>query len=586
MNRENILATKNGSIFLGKLGENEVREVVFDFSEWVSLFGDGAITLIHKRAKDDTAYPVVLEVSGTEAKWVITSTDVAYDGIGRCELKYIVGDQIKKSATYSTITHKALEPGEAPEPYESWMDELNRLAVRTEEAQRKAEEAAESVSKVNITTNKEGNVATITTTDRDGVVTSVQIFDGSKGEKGDAGPEGPQGPKGDIGPQGPRGLQGERGLQGPRGIQGEQGPEGPQGPQGIPGPAPDLSKYATKDELNAVDDKIKDLELFKFPNAVIIGEPTIDNGQISDFSVTDYLMFPFIVDVRNRPFEVNIAFTTGADVTTQQNILDSEFGLALAIQNGRGIMAMSSTGQSWDIGLTTGTRDILPNTTYYAKVTWNGTEYKTAISTDGVTYVDDMFLPSSLGLFPRTIFIGGSYGLFGPNTEHPFHGTINLNKADLSISGLPVWQGMDDAGLSTRADVSLSNIDEAGKQVIRDNSGGSLDVRINGTSIVQDGVAEIPMVTKDGDTGLFAPYQGGGFKYGGNKRVYIAEASTFAIDERYPLPRNQGGVILPSNMDYAVKSAMCDGKGAEWTADEQAMAQIRLGILSAEGVGF
>ena len=46
------------------------------------------------------------------------------------------------------------------------------------------------------------------------------------------------------------GPQGEKGDKGDKGDQGEQGPEGPQGPQGEPGPAPDLTVYATKEELN------------------------------------------------------------------------------------------------------------------------------------------------------------------------------------------------------------------------------------------------------------------------------------------------------------------------------------------------
>lgn len=92
---------------------------------------------------------------------------------------------------------------------------------------------------------------------------------GQKGDKGDTGPEGPQGPRGQVGPQGPKGDTGQQGprgypgekgergypftyedftqqqlegLRGPQGIQGQQGPKGDkgdtgaQGPQGIEGP--------------------------------------------------------------------------------------------------------------------------------------------------------------------------------------------------------------------------------------------------------------------------------------------------------------------------------------------------------------
>lgn len=36
--------------------------------------------------------------------------------------------------------------------------------------------------------------------------------------------------------------------------------------------------------------------------------------------------------------------------------------------------------------------------------------------------------------------------------------------------------------------------------------------------------------------------------------------------------------ICPGYLDYAVKAAMCDGKGAAWTAEEQAAARERMGV--------
>lgn len=223
----------------------------------------------------------------------------------------------------------------------------------------------------------------------------------------------------------------------------------------------DLTGYATE---AYVDDIVEDLRLFKFPNATIVGEPLIENGNISRFSVSDYLVFPFVVDVRNRPFVITMCFTTGADVTTQQNILDSYFGMALAIQNGRGIMALSSNGTNWDIGLVTGVIPLEPNKTYYAKISWDGTAYRTALSQDGIAYTDDMYAATTSGLYPTTMYIGASPNIFGAGSAHPFGGTINLNKCHLSVAGLEVWQGMDDAGLSTRADLSLSNLDAEGER--------------------------------------------------------------------------------------------------------------------------
>lgn len=42
--------------------------------------------------------------------------------------------------------------------------------------------------------------------------------------------------------------------------------------------------------------------------------------------------------------------------------------------------------------------------------------------------------------------------------------------------------------------------------------------------------------------------------------------------------------ITTGNLDYAVKAAMCDGKGAAWTADEQKAARERINILNTTDV--
>lgn len=56
--------------------------------------------------------------------------------------------------------------------------------------------------------------------------------------------------------------------------------------------------------------------------------------------------------------------------------------------------------------------------------------------------------------------------------------------------------------------------------------------------------------------------------------MYLLQANTKQIDNRsayYP--------ITSSNIDYAVKAAMCDGKGAAWTEEEQAAARARMGTI-------
>lgn len=110
------------------------------------------------------------------------------------------------------------------------------------------------------------------------------------------------------------------------------------------------------------------------------------------------------------------------------------------------------------------------------------------------------------------------------------------------------------------------------------DSGSNLDVRINGESIVQDGVAEIPLANRDNALGVIKtiPYEfwgtGVGTDVTGQLRLYPASEKN--IDARQKINVSP---ISVKNLDYAVKAAMCDGKGAAWTAEEQASARDRMG---------
>ena len=226
---------------------------------------------------------------------------------------------------------------------------------------------------------------------------------------------------------------------------------------------------ATQEDLDELEEKVKEIELFKFPNMTIVGEPTIQAGQVSDFSKDNYLEFPFLVDFHNQPFEINFALTTGEDITTQQNILDSEFGLAFAIRNEHFVLAVSYNGTAWAFEKV-GTLALLPNTTYRVKIEWNRINYKVSYSIDGgETYVDDINMGGTQQPFPRQMFIG-----VGKLADNAFGGSINLNYATLAIAGNVVWTGMDDAGLSTRLATDLSNIDAAGEERIKEIAAPSI----------------------------------------------------------------------------------------------------------------
>lgn len=108
-----------------------------------------------------------------------------------------------------------------------------------------------------------------------------------------------------------------------------------------------------------------------------------------------------------------------------------------------------------------------------------------------------------------------------------------------------------------------------------DDGGSNLDVRINGESIVQDGVAEIPISSHDTLGLVYTDNSAGGYTTGLMNRQGRLQVNTASIDDVNK--RRLRKEIDCSNFDYAVKAAMCDGEGAAWTADERAATRERMG---------
>lgn len=216
-------------------------------------------------------------------------------------------------------------------------------------------------------------------------------------------------------------------------------------------------------DFQTVESKVNDLELFKFPNVTIFGQPTIQQGQISNFSVDNYLQFPFVVDFQNRPWSIEFEITTGDNIQAQHNIFDSDFGLAFGVREGAFLLAYSTDGQTWKKEMKCPLRGgMLLNKTYRVKIVSDTTKINVyATATD--TYQAIGATAETEPLYPKTITIGKSI-----DNRYIWNGSINLNKATLTISDKVVWSGMDDAGLSTRMAVNMNNIDDEGKQVIKD----------------------------------------------------------------------------------------------------------------------
>lgn len=100
------------------------------------------------------------------------------------------------------------------------------------------------------------------------------------------------------------------------------------------------------------------------------------------------------------------------------------------------------------------------------------------------------------------------------------------------------------------------------------------DVQVAGSSVLDGGVAKVPMA----DITIPGVIKTGNANESGIVFEDGVPKISFATDDQISSRNGQRKSIVCTNLDYAVKAAMCDGKGAAWTADEQKAARERMGV--------
>lgn len=127
-----VTSTKTFTINLGRQGENDITEIIFDYSGLVEEYGEGTLSCIVQRKKTDDPYPTILTADNHMATWSVSSTDTAYAGTGKIQLSYMVAEQIKKSIIYKTKVEPSILPTseEPPEPIKNYLDQMVEIGTQ------------------------------------------------------------------------------------------------------------------------------------------------------------------------------------------------------------------------------------------------------------------------------------------------------------------------------------------------------------------------------------------------------------------------------------------------------------------------
>ena len=202
-------------------------------------------------------------------------------------------------------------------------------------------------------------------------------------------------------------------------------------------------------------------------DAEIVGTLTVaDNGDVSELDSNNYLVYPGTLDMSSASsFEMVFAFTTGNAVSTAYILngvgtgYGSEHDIAITINSSEKLYFYVNASSD----IITGTTTIQPNTKYYVKVVYDGTDYILSLSEDGNNWNTE---GSVLATEKPGPLRGRKYAI-GRSVASVFS-AMHMKECYIKENNILVWQGMDTPGLHQRVDINASNVSALGKLNIID----------------------------------------------------------------------------------------------------------------------
>ena len=193
------------------------------------------------------------------------------------------------------------------------------------------------------------------------------------------------------------------------------------------------------------------VDIVQSPDAEIVGTLTIaSNGDVTGFSQTDYLVMPGALNMTNsNSFELMFAFATGMTASSAPILKNAATGYGT--QSEMGLSTDSNSKLYFFVNGTTsvyltGTTTVQPNTKYYAKLVYDGTDYTLSLSEDGTNWtLEATGLATSIpGILRETKY---ALGIWSSSNGIS---TLYLSECYIKKNGILIWQGMDAPGLHQR----------------------------------------------------------------------------------------------------------------------------------------
>lgn len=328
------------------------------------------------------------------------------------------------------------------------------------------------------------------------------------------------------------------------------------------------SEKLTKDSLNTLQTEIDNLKsigrflsVLNASNGRLGNQPSGNVGDTYDYKVGDY----YRIGASGNYTPKNTATFT----------IDSSYG-STNFELGE---------ETYNIGDVIYCSSISGNTSSWAKQSSSGGGTVQDVQVDGTSVL-------SGGI--ANVVISGKANLNGGND---FTGTqvfnnasdsSHQNQSSLDHNGLKVINHLDDATTTYKVK-QITNVDGFGVNatLTLPTTTGTLaltsdipltDVKLNGTSIVDNKVANIPLAS-NANYGVVKYVINRGMLLD-NGLLTVVNAKTNYLEDRPAITQNGFGVISSSNYDLAVKHALCDADGTanpSYTDTEKQGARNKIG---------
>lgn len=185
-----------------------------------------------------------------------------------------------------------------------------------------------------------------------------------------------------------------------------------------------------------------------------VNNPTIsDDGVVSDFAAAKYVYCSDNTIVFTSPWRLTVKFTTGSSITANNNVVGCNvdtYGIRLGWgTDGLFFFLVSDPVNGGWITTTEqkGTYVVQPNTTYWYRIGWDGSNYYGQYSLNGTTFTNDISYASTTT--PTYNTYPFRLGNNGASSSYPMSGSIDLKECKMETPSpffpdawSTVWSGI------------------------------------------------------------------------------------------------------------------------------------------------